>query len=110
MSDTSYPGSKNGDEVCAGGFRRAASDLKFIGSSRKGFVMSATSRANKKAGRKTTAVAGRGMAAKCPVCGKRLNSAMTCTNCRTMYDSDPDEGGDYYRDPTKRIEVMERRR
>jgi hypothetical protein len=33
-----------------------------------------------------------------------------CGKCGGIYDADPDEGGDYFRDPSKRMEAEERRR
>lgn len=49
---------------------------------------------------------------KCLVCGRRKTvhrvgnegSTYKCTGCGAMFDPDPDEGGTYYTDPTKRLE------
>jgi hypothetical protein len=38
------------------------------------------------------------------------NNLFYCGKCGGIYDADPDEGGDYFRDPAKRMEVEERRR
>ena len=32
-----------------------------------------------------------------------------CTACKIAFDDDPDEAGDYYTDPTRRIEREEKR-
>ncbi len=52
----------------------------------------------------------------CPKCGK--NSCVYedgernffCTVCKVSFDDDPDEGGDYSNDPTRRIELAEARK
>lgn len=49
---------------------------------------------------------------KCLVCGRRKTvqrvgsegSTYKCLGCGAMFDPDPDEGGTYYTDPTKRLE------
>jgi tRNA(Ile2) C34 agmatinyltransferase TiaS len=44
---------------------------------------------------------------KCPACGRKTtpqpDGLFACPGCLYITD-DPDEGGDYYNDPTKRIE------
>ena len=51
---------------------------------------------------------------KCPKCGRRApnseGSVFWCEQCNAMYDNDPDEGGDYCTDPTKRVQREESRR
>jgi ribosomal protein L37AE/L43A len=47
--------------------------------------------------------------AKCPRCGRygsvlRIVDFFHCTACDAEFDDLPDEGGDYFTDPTKRIE------
>ena len=32
-----------------------------------------------------------------------------CTTCQKAFDDDPDEGGDYYTDPTRRLELADER-
>jgi ribosomal protein L37AE/L43A len=50
----------------------------------------------------------------CPRC-KRKNAErleggfLRCRACGAFFDDDPDEGGDYCADPTKRIERLEGR-
>jgi ribosomal protein L37AE/L43A len=51
----------------------------------------------------------------CPKCKRtqpqrQKDSIYWCGNCRAQFDGDPDEGGDYFSDPTKRMEVRERRK
>jgi ribosomal protein L37AE/L43A len=48
----------------------------------------------------------------CPGCGKRFpkrgpDAIYFCGKCRCQFDDDPDEGGDYSSDPSKRIEYQE---
>lgn len=48
----------------------------------------------------------------CPFCGNRRGIAriadtLKCPKCMMLFDSAPGEGGDYYNDPTKRIEKEE---
>jgi len=63
--------------------------------------MSATSRRNKKTGRKTTAKVKRQDVANCPKCGGNNTGRFTdtnlhtCLDCKMLFDADPDEGGDY---------------
>ncbi len=51
----------------------------------------------------------------CPRCGdNRLvfeedDRGLWCNYCKIAFDNDPDEGGDHFTDPTKRIEVREAR-
>ncbi len=52
----------------------------------------------------------------CPKCGK-LDRVYEdgernwfCTACKWSFDDDPDEGGDYSNDPTRRIELAEARK
>lgn len=52
---------------------------------------------------------------RCPRCyepqPRRLPSAIyRCPNCGGQFDDDPDEGGDYFDDPAKRLEREEARR
>lgn len=50
---------------------------------------------------------------KCPFCGRkkavvRHNAhEFFCTGCFRHFDDDPDEGGDYFDDPAKRLERAE---
>lgn len=52
---------------------------------------------------------------KCPRCGQRVavgegQTIFYCSNCRAVFDDDPDEGGDYSdRNPAARLEREERR-
>lgn len=49
----------------------------------------------------------------CPRCGdNRLvfeddDRGLWCNYCKIAFDNDPDEGGDYSNDPTKRLERQE---
>lgn len=51
----------------------------------------------------------------CPQCGHRHRNEVSqpeerlwyCHRCRMMFDDTPDEGGDFFTDPTKRIERIE---
>lgn len=50
---------------------------------------------------------------KCPVCKKRDKVTMNgdlhyCGRCRGLFDSDPNEGGTAYSDPTKRLREAEK--
>lgn len=51
----------------------------------------------------------------CPKCGRRQPPVGTpdawywCRWCRGYFDNDPDEGGDFANDPTRRAEQQERR-
>ena len=77
--------------------------------------MSATSRRNKKQGRKTTRRAP-GVYVHCPRCGEehRVTAGIGyfyCQTCQMCYDDNPTEGGDYSdRNPGIRIEREERRK
>ncbi len=48
---------------------------------------------------------------RCPKCRrptpKMDNGLYFCTWCRCLFDDDPDEGGSYLNDPTRRIEREE---
>lgn len=51
---------------------------------------------------------------RCPFCHRKKSvihnlDTLFCTKCFRHFDDDPDEGGDYCDDPTKRIEWMERK-
>lgn len=54
----------------------------------------------------------------CPKCGYRHRNAVQkvetglyyCSRCHMMFDDDPDEGGDFCNDPSKRLERAESRR
>jgi ribosomal protein S27AE len=53
----------------------------------------------------------------CPKCGNRSQRSLLqiadtfkCGRCGAMYDSDPDEGGTYFTDPSKRLEREEAER
>lgn len=51
---------------------------------------------------------------RCPFCGRWKSvrpqaDTFFCTRCFKHFDNDPDEGGDYATDPTKRIERTENR-
>lgn len=53
--------------------------------------------------------------AACPKCGRkqpvRTEDAMYwCDNCRCQFDGTPDEGGTYFSDPTKRLELEDENR
>ena len=68
--------------------------------------MSATSRRNRTAGKKTTV---RKLTfPRCPKCGAWPTSVSDglwwCPECEMGFDDDPGEGGDHSDDPTKRIE------
>lgn len=46
---------------------------------------------------------------RCPRCGRKKavipnGDVFHCTGCHADFDDDPSEGGDYFHDPTKRIE------
>lgn len=77
--------------------------------------MSATSRRNKKLGRKTTARQSGG-AAKCPRCKRQAipqgaEGVMYCRTCGGFVDLNPEEGGDYSdHNVAARLEREERRR
>ncbi len=49
----------------------------------------------------------------CPKCSSNRavyedgDRKLWCTNCKVSFDNDPTEGGDYFNNPTKRIEVQE---
>lgn len=55
-----------------------------------------------------------------PACGRRKTvirvnygkdrGEFYCSHCGTQFDDDPDEGGDYSADPSKRLERAEARR
>jgi DNA-directed RNA polymerase subunit RPC12/RpoP len=52
---------------------------------------------------------------RCPFCGSKKTYAeghrnYFCMSCKRGFDDDPDEGGDYSTDPTRRMEQLERRR
>ena len=45
----------------------------------------------------------------CPKCGRRQpfthdDAEYYCPTCGMSFDNDPDEGGDYFNDPTKRLD------
>lgn len=49
---------------------------------------------------------------RCPGCGRpqahRGNGAIYyCPHCKGQFDDDPDEGGSYYNDPSKRLDKQE---
>lgn len=49
----------------------------------------------------------------CPLCRTESNvrklsgGLFFCTRCRNQFDSTPDEGGDYFGDPARRMERQE---
>ena len=49
----------------------------------------------------------------CPWCGRRNQiyphgeREYWCRRCNRVFDDDPDEGGDYYSDPSRRMERRE---
>ena len=52
---------------------------------------------------------------RCPLCGRRksverVGELFKCPCSDAFFDSAPNEGGDHFDDPTKRIERLERRR
>lgn len=52
---------------------------------------------------------------RCPWCGRRKSvvaegETFYCTACSRRFDSDPNEGGDYFSDPSKRLERSEEKR
>lgn len=53
---------------------------------------------------------------KCPACGASKgaphgHNRFKCRRCATLFDSDPEEGGDYdSRDPSKRLQREEKER
>jgi hypothetical protein len=51
---------------------------------------------------------------KCPYCGRIKCVSPTdrenvhfCGHCKVYFDDDPEEGGDYYTDPSRRMENAE---
>lgn len=52
----------------------------------------------------------------CPFCGRRKGiqpagpDTFKCPACGAMFDSDPEEGGSHYSDPSKRLEMEEAER
>lgn len=49
----------------------------------------------------------------CPRCGRKQpmqgpDTIYSCAGCRATFDGDPGEGGDWWSDPTKRLEHAER--
>ena len=53
----------------------------------------------------------------CPRCGNSSQKSLSqiadtfkCDKCGAMYDDDPEEGGDYFADPSRRMELGESRR
>lgn len=51
---------------------------------------------------------------RCPACNRRTldtgpSDLYWCDHCRASFDLSGDDGGDYFDDPTKRLEVQERR-
>lgn len=52
----------------------------------------------------------------CPKCGRKQKSTggkdalYWCNHCKGYFDNDPDEGGTYCDDPSKRIERAEQRK
>lgn len=52
---------------------------------------------------------------RCPFCNHRKSVKQKadlyfCTKCFRQFDDDPEEGGDYFADPTKRLERQENQR
>lgn len=52
---------------------------------------------------------------RCPVCKSKKFTARSdglflCTGCGKLYDGDPNEGGDYFADPSKRMREAEKRK
>jgi len=50
---------------------------------------------------------------RCPFCRSKKvaehgHRTYVCARCNAWFDDDPDEGGDYFSDPTKRMTVRER--
>ena len=52
----------------------------------------------------------------CPVCNTAKHvvphdgDAFYCGKCHGCFDAEPDEGGDYFSDPSKRLERVEERK
>lgn len=51
----------------------------------------------------------------CPQCGRSQpiqgpDTIYFCDSCNGQFDADGDDGGDYYTDPTKRLEKADERR
>lgn len=52
----------------------------------------------------------------CIKCGRKRdvgeagNRRWYCHKCNVLFDDEPEEGGDYYRDPSRRMENQESRR
>lgn len=49
---------------------------------------------------------------KCPRCGRTCvpqGGYLWCTHCKALFDEDENEGGDYFTDPTRRLELAEER-
>lgn len=51
----------------------------------------------------------------CPLCRskhvvKNADGDFICTNCKAMFDPRPEEGGTYYTDPTRRLELEDEAR
>ena len=51
---------------------------------------------------------------RCPMCGSKRASVVEgglyrCAKCDGLFDDDPDEGGDYSFDPTRRMQCQEAR-
>lgn len=50
---------------------------------------------------------------KCPACGHRgkpqgvTKEVFWCDYCGGLYDNEPEEGGDFYTDPSRRLELRE---
>lgn len=58
----------------------------------------------------------KGPVVKCPRCGRPQPKTLGpdgiyfCGHCEVQYDSEPDEGGSHFNDPSKRIELEDERR
>jgi ribosomal protein L37AE/L43A len=55
-----------------------------------------------------------GQQVKCPGCGRSQpmrgrDAIYYCEDCKCQFDDDPDEGGDYFADPAKRLDKQEAR-
>ncbi len=69
--------------------------------------MSATSRRNRKKGRKTTAAVKLVLVASCPMCGRGVEdrgpgAIYWCGHCLVQFDGNPEEGGTHHeKDPSR---------
>ena len=78
--------------------------------------MSATTRRNKRKGRKTTGRVEVSQNGNCPFCGNagdvaNSEGSLWCSKCCAFFDDDPEEGGDYSdRNVALRLEREERKR